>query len=120
MKIEQDIVNPTADAGSASTISCEKGYTILDAKQSSLGAKYAYKWTGGIIESGATTTAPKVTAQATYSLLVTNTDNGCTATDSVGVISLKPAILTSLAKDPLCSVIVILKTKVKKKLKKRK
>ena len=103
VKIEQDIVNPTAEAGSASTISCEKGYTILDATQSSLGAKYAYKWTGGIIESGATTTAPRVTAQATYSLLVTNTDNGCTATDSVGVISLKPAILTSSAKDPLCN-----------------
>lgn len=103
VKIEQDIVNPTADAGTASTISCEKGYTILNGNQSSTGAKYAYKWTGGIIESGTTTTSPKVTAQATYTLLVTNTDNGCTATDSVGVISLKPAILTAQTKDPLCN-----------------
>ncbi len=101
--VTQDIVNPDADAGSNGTISCDKGFIILDAQKSSLGAKYTYLWSGGLIESGENTINPKVTAQAVYTLLVTNTENGCVASDTVSILSLKPAILASVANDPLCN-----------------
>jgi gliding motility-associated-like protein len=101
--VTQDIVNPTADAGPNGTINCDKGYLILDGKQSSLGAKYKYQWTGGLIESGANTPTPKVTAQSVYTLLVTNTENGCLATDTVSILSLKPALLATETKDAPCN-----------------
>jgi gliding motility-associated-like protein len=100
--VTQDIAKPNADAGSAGVIDCDKGFVVISAKNSSQGSKYAYSWTGGLIESGANTQEAKVTAQAIYTLLVTNSENGCTASDTVSVLSLKPALLKSVANDPLC------------------
>jgi gliding motility-associated-like protein len=101
--VTQDTIAPFADAGPNFVISCDKGFVVLDGDKSSKGAKYAYDWSGGLIQNGKTTTNPVVTAQAVYSLTVTNIDNGCKATDTVGVLSLKPAILEAIATDPLCN-----------------
>jgi SprB repeat len=101
--VTQDIEAPTADAGKNGVIDCEKGYVVINGKGSSQGAKYTYLWTGGLIESGATTLEAKVTAQAIYKLLVTNTENGCQASDTVAVLSLKPAILETVVTDPPCN-----------------
>ncbi len=100
--VTQDIVAPTADAGQNGVIDCEKGFVLVNGKNSSQGIKYKYQWSGGLIESGATTLEAKVTAQAIYTLLVTNSENGCQTSDTVSVLSLKPALLETVANQPLC------------------
>ncbi len=75
---------PTASAGPNATLTCAATNVSLDGSGSSTGGNFTYLWTaspGGIILGGSTTLNPIVSAIGTYTLLVTNTQNGCTSTD---------------------------------------
>ncbi|MFN0174275.1 MAG: choice-of-anchor L domain-containing protein [Saprospiraceae bacterium] len=75
---------PAASAGPNATLTCAATNVTLDGSGSSIGGNFTYLWTaspGGIILGGSTTLNPIVSAIGTYTLLVTNTQNGCTATD---------------------------------------
>lgn len=75
---------PMAVAGADDTLTCAITNTILDGSGSSSGGSFTYLWTasgGGTILGGATSATPIVGAAGTYTLVVTNTQNGCTATD---------------------------------------
>ena len=75
---------PTALAGPNATLTCAATNVTLDGSGSSSGGNFTYLWTaspGGIILGGETTPNPIVSATGTYTLLVTNTQNGCTSTD---------------------------------------
>lgn len=79
---------PTAAAGPNATITCAATNVTLDGSGSSTGGNFTYMWTaspGGVILGGETTQNPIVSATGTYTILVTNTQNGCTATDAVVV-----------------------------------
>lgn len=79
---------PAAAAGPNATLTCAITNTTLDGSGSSSGGNFTYLWTaspGGMILGGQTTPNPIVSAIGTYTLLVTNTQNGCTATDVVVV-----------------------------------
>ncbi len=82
---------PTAVVVSpADSITCQSPSVILSGTGSSVGAKYRYNWTaspGGNIVSGNTTLAPTVNAAGTYTLVVTDTINACTAMASVLVVA---------------------------------
>ena len=45
--------------------------------------RYAWTTLDGTIDSGAATATPTISAAGTYSLTITDADNGCTATDTV-------------------------------------
>ncbi len=75
---------PTASAGPDATLTCAATNVTLDGSGSSSGGNFAYSWTassGGNILAGENTVNPIVTATGTYTLVVTNTQNGCTSTD---------------------------------------
>jgi hypothetical protein len=75
---------PTALAGPDNTLTCVITNVTLDGTGSSNGGNYNYLWTasgGGNILGGETTPTPIVGATGTYTLVVTNSQNGCTATD---------------------------------------
>lgn len=75
---------PTALAGPDNTLTCAITNVTLDGSGSSQGGSYTYLWTasgGGQILGGETTLAPIVGATGTYTLQVTNSQNGCTSTD---------------------------------------
>ncbi|MBK9338367.1 MAG: hypothetical protein IPM98_18225 [Lewinellaceae bacterium] len=75
-------VLPNATAGPPATLTCAQPTATLSAAGSSQGPAFTYLWTasnGGNILSGAMTLNPVVNAAGTYTLLVTNTNNGCTA-----------------------------------------
>lgn len=75
---------PTALAGPDATLTCAATNVTLDGSGSSSGGNFSYFWTasgGGFILGGEATPNPIVSATGTYTLLVTNTQNGCTATD---------------------------------------
>jgi hypothetical protein len=83
VNVTTDLVDPIADAGTGQTIDC----VILTADiggNSSSGANFSYLWTGPGINSGNASLATTTISEAgIYTLLVTNTLNGCTATEDV-------------------------------------
>jgi PKD repeat protein len=73
-----DTLKPIANAGPDDTLMCNRSQVILDAKLSS--AAMSYLWTGGptgYIIPNATSQRVTTTKTGIYSLLVTNTVNGC-------------------------------------------
>ena len=82
--VTANLTQPTADAGAAGVVSCPIPLDTLQGSGSS-GTNYAYSWTGGTIVSGGNTLSPVVGAPAVYTLIVTNTTNGCTKTSTTSV-----------------------------------
>ena len=76
---------PTAVIAPAGLIDCYNPVLQLNASGSSQGSPFTYNWTGGTIASGGNTLTPSVSAGGTYTLVVTNPTNSCTATASVTV-----------------------------------
>ena len=69
---------PTADAGTAGTLTCEDPEITLGGNGSSTGANISYAWS-----DGSTNLNNVVTSEGIYTLTVTNTATGCTATSDV-------------------------------------
>lgn len=91
-QVTANLDQPTADAGPAQAISCTVPETTLQGNGSS-GSNFSYTWIptdGGNIVSGGTTLNPVVNATGTYTLKVTNNNNGCTQT-SATIVTGTPA-----------------------------
>ncbi len=85
-----DLDTPIADAGSPVTVLCNNSVTTLSGGGSA-GPGIEYKWVasnGGHILSDAQTLSPMTDLAGTFVLTVTNTLNGCTATDATTVTGL--------------------------------
>ena len=84
--VEEDLENPLASAGPDLELTCALSQAALDG-QGSAGANFSYSWntTDGQIISGEETLSPVVGAVGLYELVVTNTQNGCSAADQVWV-----------------------------------
>lgn len=90
---------PTASAVAAGNLNCNVSQLQLNGTGSSQGANISYTWTasnGGNIVSGGNTQTPLVDAAGTYSILVSNSDNGCTQTASANVLQ-SPSVAASIA-----------------------
>jgi gliding motility-associated-like protein len=88
VQIMGDTLKPTAIAGPTAEINCIDTLVSLDATASSSNGNFTYAWaasSGGVIEGGETTLTPTVSAAGTYTLTVTNDDNGCSSISSVTV-----------------------------------
>ena len=86
LTIEKDVLLPQVNAGPSKLIDC-KG-PIIDLEGSgNTGEEYSYLWTtnNGLIFSGETTLTPTIEAGGIYTLLVTNTTTGCSASSQVEV-----------------------------------
>jgi len=103
VNVLQDIVPPVAEAGSPITLNCNLLQTELDGTFSSNGAIYSYQWASeeGNIISGQNTKTPLINQVGYYTLLVTNTQNGCSAMDDVFVDSNSPEAEV-LSSSPAC------------------
>ena len=84
--VEQDIETPAAEAGPEGTLTCNITQLSLNGEGSSTGAGFAYSWQGPGTVSGSTSLHPMINSPGTYTLVVTNTGNGCTSEDWVEVI----------------------------------
>jgi gliding motility-associated-like protein len=79
--VDQDVALPTAAASAPNILSCGTTSVTLSGSGSSTGGNFSYLWAGPGIQSGETTLNNcVVNAPGTYTLTVTNTDNGCTKT----------------------------------------
>lgn len=98
--VNSNVVPPNANAGPAATLTCAQPTATLNGAGSSSGPNFTYLWTasnGGNIVSGANTLNPVVNAAGTYTLIVTNNTNGCTASAETAVSSniQPPAVATT-------------------------
>lgn len=87
VQIFNDANAPSANAGTAATLTCSVLQTTLNGTAST-GANISYNWTaaaGGNIVSGQNTLTPTVNEPGTYTLFVTNALNGCVASSTVTV-----------------------------------
>jgi hypothetical protein len=87
--VEADVAPPVADAGASQTLICTQPTLVLDGSGSSTGAIYAYNWTaagGGNFTTPTNILNPSVNEPGTYQLVVTNTQNGCTAVSQVNIL----------------------------------
>lgn len=79
-------VTPTADAGQAKVLTCATPSVQLNGSLSTAGVTFAWVASdGGSIVSGADAATPTVDKAGTYTLTVTDTRGGCTASDQVVV-----------------------------------
>ena len=78
---------PIATAGPDREIDCQNKNVVLDGTGSDIGPNITYRWTtnGGNIISGANSIMAQANATGWYYITVTNTNNGCTAIDSMQV-----------------------------------
>jgi len=86
--VEANVEAPVNVIAAPETLTCTTTSTVLDASESSDGDNFTYAWSSedGNIKSGANTKMPEVDAAGDYTLLVTNTDNGCTTSETVSVM----------------------------------
>ena len=89
-----DANDPIVQIAAPAMLNCTNNQIGLNGSGSSAGAAFGYQWTGPGVVQGATTLTPTVNAPGTYTLVITNTANGCTSDEVVAVtqdIDLPPA-----------------------------
>ncbi|MBK8967313.1 MAG: gliding motility-associated C-terminal domain-containing protein [Lewinellaceae bacterium] len=105
--VPEDVMLPVAEAGPALVLTCADPSLGLDASGTSTGPEFQYLWTttDGQIDNGSTGLMPTVSLPGTYALLVTNTANGCTATDEVQTTSdMQLPVLSSANPDEITCI----------------
>ncbi|MBK8489694.1 MAG: HYR domain-containing protein [Saprospirales bacterium] len=94
VEVTEDLAVPVADAGEDGVLNCNVSSLVLDGSHSSSGSEFDYLWTtgDGNIASGENSLNPTVDAPGTYTLEVTNTQNGCVAFEEVFVVETIPVV----------------------------
>ncbi len=84
--VTANLAPPTATA-IGNTLNCNENFTTVTGIGSSIGPEYTYQWTGNNVLGGENNIEATVGQEGIYTLIVTNTTNGCTATAEANVIS---------------------------------
>ena len=107
--VVEDMTPPTALAGEDQLITCETNSVTLTGAGSDTGDGFSYLWTNMEGDTVAMTQTAEVSAPGTYTLQVTNLENGCTATDEAEVIldGNVPQVTISGAQDITCEVLSV-------------
>lgn len=85
--LNENITSPTAEASAASTLDCTNTSTTIDGSNSSTGTNYSYEWqdaNGSILGTGLTV---EVNQAGIYTLIVSNSENGCSNSVNAEVIA---------------------------------
>ncbi|MBK8955858.1 MAG: gliding motility-associated C-terminal domain-containing protein [Saprospiraceae bacterium] len=83
--ITLNVVKPTVNIGNPELITCDRLTVGLDGNASSKGPNYIVNWSGpGNIQNGSSYN-PTVDATGTYTMLITNTTNGCQELATINV-----------------------------------
>lgn len=96
-----DTMRPVANAGNGFILNCDISSVTLGGSNTSTGSNITYEWqtAGGNFLGPTNARTVEVNAPGSYTLIVTNTDNGCTA-NSLTVVSQDIDPPTAEAGDP--------------------
>jgi gliding motility-associated-like protein len=85
--VQQDTLKPVANAGGGGLLTCNQPNLRLDGTGSSTGPDYDYFWTGNAnqVIGNPNSLQPEITQPGVYQLRVLDTNNGCSALDTVTV-----------------------------------
>ncbi len=107
VSVSEDVIAPIADAGPVAEINCTNPEVDLDGSSSSSGLNIEYLWStaDGNILSGFSNPISTVNQAGTYSLTVTNLNNGCTATSQTTVTTdiSSPTVSVAVDQDITCA-----------------
>lgn len=109
--VPSNTVAPVVTTNSSNTITCSTSSITVSATPT--GTNYAYNWSGSGIVSGGTTQNPVVNTGGTYTVFVTDNNNGCVGTNTLNVISntvtpimtLSPSSLTTTCANPTATLL---------------
>ncbi len=110
--VSGDLEKPVADAGADAALGCNDDSTPIGGGMTSTGPDFTYQWTplnGGDICGPNDAPTADACAAGLYELLVTDTTNGCTQTDTVEVQAdtLKPFVFAGPDTSITCLVNVL-------------
>ena len=83
--VEGDVTPPIIDIAAPTQLTCTNNELTLDATGSQAGVSFAWTTVNGNIVAGENTAQPTIDQTGTYTLTITDPNNGCTATDDVEV-----------------------------------
>ncbi len=83
--VTSNLIAPVAVALPAGMITCQQNSVVLSGAGSSSGTNMNFAWNGPGIVTGINTLNPTVNAAGNYTLMVTNSTNGCTQTATTNV-----------------------------------
>ncbi len=88
VEVTEDFETPIADAGTTRQLDCSEPFINLDGSVSSESNTLVFQWTNenGTSLTQANNLTPTVSEAGTYTLIVTDTENGCSSSSSVSVI----------------------------------
>lgn len=86
--VSMDTLTPIADAGDGLELTCSIQEVTLGGGTTSAGSEFLYLWqtNDGVLTGDVTAITTETATPGTYTLTVTNSTNGCVATDSVQVL----------------------------------
>lgn len=87
VEVQEDRISPVAEVTDVEELDCDSPSVILDGSGSSQGDIFQYLWRtdDGNIVGDSTSLFSEIDAQGTYYLVVTNDENGCTASGFIFV-----------------------------------
>ncbi|MFN0015556.1 MAG: HYR domain-containing protein [Saprospiraceae bacterium] len=88
--VGEDVTAPDLGIAAPNPLTCVVSTVVLQGQNTAPAGTYTYQWTatnGGNITSGANTLQPEVNAAGTYTLVATNSANGCTDAAQIQVTS---------------------------------
>lgn len=105
VQVGSNTTSPVLSIAAPDSLHCNAATVAINASNSSQGPGFSFAWStaNGSIQSGGTTAIPIVNAAGIYNLLITNTNNGCTATGSATVVQIAPLSATATAVAVSCN-----------------
>jgi gliding motility-associated-like protein len=104
INVLENTTPPTAIANTDEEFDCITESVALDGNGSSVGSQFVYQWTGNNPINNSGSLSPTVFSAGIYTLLVTNTENGCTESADILVTENEnvPTAAELVVDDPDC------------------